>query len=74
MKSIEAVEAALSRIAEIDASGYRLNSVLALADDALAQAQNYDRAGIDLSLQGLPILIKTTLRLLVFQQLLVRWH
>ena len=58
MKSSEAVEAALSRIAEIDASGYRLNSVLALADDALAQAQNYDRAGIDLPLQGLPILIK----------------
>ena len=58
MKSSEAVEAALSRIAEIDASGYQLNSVLALADDALAQAQNYDRAGIDLPLQGLPILIK----------------
>ena len=58
MKSVEAVEAALERIAEIDASGYQLNSVLALADDALAQAQNYDRAGIDLPLQGLPILIK----------------
>jgi amidase len=58
MKSVAAVEEALKKINEIDKSGYTLNSVLALTDDALQQAEGYDRRNVDLPLQGLPILIK----------------
>ena len=58
MKSVEAVEAALSRISEIDSSGYHLNSVLALSDDALERAKQFDKVTNNLPLQGLPILIK----------------
>jgi amidase len=58
MKSVDAVEAALLKITEIDSSGYQLNSVLALSDDALEQARRYDTSSQDLPLQGLPIFIK----------------
>ncbi|CAN2184173.1 GatA Asp-tRNAAsn/Glu-tRNAGln amidotransferase A subunit and related amidases [Candidatus Nanopelagicaceae bacterium] len=58
MKSVAAVEESLSKISEIDQSGYTLNSVLATAPDALEQAEAYDRKGSALPLQGLPILIK----------------
>lgn len=58
MNSTERVEEAIDRIAEIDHNGYRLNSVLALAEDAGERAQEYDRLGNELPLGGLPILIK----------------
>ena len=58
MKSTEAVEIALDKINKIDKSGYYLNSVLAISDDAIADANLYDKRGLDLPLQGLPILIK----------------
>jgi amidase len=58
LSSQSTVEEALQRIESIDRSGYELRSVLALAPDAVAQAAAYDRAGKDLPLRGLPILIK----------------
>lgn len=58
MKSAAAVEESLSKISEIDQSGYMLNSVLAIAPDAQNQAEAYDRSNSALPLQGLPILIK----------------
>jgi amidase len=58
MKSTDAVERSLEKISTIDKSGYVLNSVLAVAEDALEQAHQYDKNGIDLPLQGIPILIK----------------
>lgn len=58
MKSAAAVEESLNKISEIDQSGYMLNSVLAIAPDALDQAEAYDRSNSALPLQGLPILIK----------------
>jgi amidase len=64
MKSAEAVEESLRKINEIDQSGYTLNSVLAVAPDALQQAEEYDRRGADLPLSGLPILIKDNIEAL----------
>lgn len=58
MKSVAAVEESLAKISEIDQNGYRLNSVLALADDALEHAQQFEQMNAGLPLQGLPILIK----------------
>ena len=60
MSSREQVEIALDKIQKIDKSGYTLNSVLALREDALAEADAYDKAGKSLPLAGQPILIKTT--------------
>jgi amidase len=56
--SQSAVEESLQRIESIDRLGYELRSVLALSPEAVAQAAAYDRAGKDLPLRGLPILIK----------------
>ena len=58
MKSTLAVQSALERIGDLDQGGYTLNSVLALADDALEQAFHFDQSALDLPLRGLPILIK----------------
>ena len=58
MNSLIAVEASLEKINSIDQNGYKLNSVIAISDDALSQAQEFDRNGKSLPLQGLPILIK----------------
>jgi amidase len=58
VNSREQVEAALHKIETIDQSGYTLNSVLAVRDAALADADAYDNAGKDLPLKGQPILIK----------------
>ena len=58
MSSREQVEIALDKIQKIDKSGYTLNSVLALREDALAEADAYDKAGKALPLAGQPILIK----------------
>ena len=58
MNSRLKVEAALERIATIDHSGYTLNSVLALREQALADADAYDRGGVDLPMGGSPILVK----------------
>ena len=58
MKSEDAVRKSLEKITTIDQSGYTLNSVLAISEDALEQAENFDKKNSDLPLQGLPILIK----------------
>jgi amidase len=58
MKSTQAVETALEKIERIDHSGYQLQSVLALATDALDKARTYDESGATLPLAGIPILIK----------------
>jgi amidase len=58
VKSADAVEKSLENISELDHSGYTLNSVLAVADDALDQAQRFDQKDANLPLQGLPILVK----------------
>ena len=58
MNSREKVEAALEKIETIDRTGYTLNSVLALRSQALADADEYDRAGIDLPMGGVPVLVK----------------
>ena len=58
MTSRAKVEAALDKIKAIDHSGYMLNSVLALRTQALADADAYDKAGADLPLGGIPVLIK----------------
>lgn len=53
--SRQLVEAALDRIESVDSSGYELNSVLALSNDARENAEHSDAT---LPLAGLPILIK----------------
>ena len=58
MSSREQVEIALDKIQKIDKSGYTLNSVLALRETALAEADSYDKSGKALPLGGQPILIK----------------
>jgi amidase len=58
MESTQAVETALEKIERIDHSGYQLQSVLALAKDALDKARTYDESGASLPLAGIPILIK----------------
>jgi len=50
---------ALERIQSIDASGYELNSVLAVSKSALADALSINK---DLPLAGLPILIKDNIQ------------
>lgn len=58
MKSTGLVEESLERITSIDKSGFTLNSVLAVEADALNQAHSYDVTGLDLPLEGSPILLK----------------
>ena len=58
MNSRELVEEALHKIQTIDRSGYTLNSVLAVREAALSDADAYDKNGRDLPLKGQPILIK----------------
>jgi amidase len=58
MTSRDKVEAALEKIKTIDQAGYLLNSVLAIREQALADADAYDRAGIVLPMGGEPILVK----------------
>ena len=58
MTSRDKVEAALEKIKTIDQSGYLLNSVLAMREQALVDAEAYDRAGIVLPMGGEPILVK----------------
>ena len=58
MNSRDKVESALEKIKNIDQSGYTLNSVLAMREQALADADAYDRAGINLLMGGEPILVK----------------
>ena len=58
MKSIEAVELAISKINSIDNSNYCLNSVIEIDREALKLADQYDKSEIELPLQGLPILVK----------------
>jgi amidase len=64
MKSVHAVTEALQKIEEIDQKNYQLNSVLALSNDAFAQAEAFDLKDEDLPLQGLPILIKDNIEAL----------
>ena len=64
MSSRVQVEAALHKIETIDKSGYTLNSVLAVREAALADADAYDKAGKDLPLKGQPILIKDNIEAL----------
>lgn len=56
--SQSAIEDSLGKIESIDSSGYELRSVLAIAPNAVSRAAAYDKAGQDLPLRGLPILIK----------------
>lgn len=58
MKSTHAVEESLEKIDRIDKSGFTLNSVLAVAGDALDRAHTFDLEGKELPLQGIPILLK----------------
>jgi len=58
MNSREQVEAALEKIERIDRTGYTLNSVLAVREAALDDANAYDKNGKELPLKGQPILIK----------------
>ena len=51
----ELASEALERIQSVDQSGYELNSVLAVSEDALSAAMTIDR---DLPLAGLPMFIK----------------
>ena len=64
MKSVAAVEESLGRIQEIDKSGFELNSVLAVANDALDYAVRFDEKKSELPLKGLPILIKDNIEAL----------
>lgn len=58
MKSTQRVELALEKIANIDHSGYELKSVLAVAQDAMDKARQYDNTPSPLPLAGFPILLK----------------
>lgn len=58
MKSTAAVENSLGKIADLDRSNYLLNAVLAIAENALEQAIEFDNNDLDLPLKGIPILIK----------------
>ena len=58
MKSTQRVELALEKIANIDHSGYELRSVLAVAQDAMGKARQYDNTSSSLPLAGSPILLK----------------
>jgi len=56
--AVERVTETLEKIESIDKSGYSLNSVIATSPFALDEARNYDAAGRELPLGGIPILIK----------------
>ena len=58
MKSVERVEESLAKIRSIDHDGYKLNSVIALSEDAIEHAKFLEKNNRDLPLHGLPILIK----------------
>lgn len=58
MKSLERVEESLAKIHSIDHGGYKLNSVLAISEDAIDYAKALEQKNRELPLQGLPILIK----------------
>jgi len=58
VKSLEKVEESLAKIRSIDHDGYKLNSVIALSEDAIEHAKFLEKNNRDLPLQGLPILIK----------------
>ena len=58
MKAVQKVEESLAKIESIDQSGYELNSVIAVSDDAIEQARFLEKQNIDLPLQGFPILVK----------------
>lgn len=58
MKSTQRVELALEKIANIDHTGYELRSVLAVAQDAIDKARQYDNTSSPLPLAGFPILLK----------------
>jgi amidase len=58
VKSLERVEESLAKIRSIDHDGYKLNSVIALTEDAIEHARFLEKNNRDLPLQGLPILIK----------------
>ena len=58
MKSVQKVEASLANIDSIDKNGYKLNSVIAVANDALEQATSLEKQNSKLPLLGLPILVK----------------
>ena len=58
MKSLERVEESLAKIRSIDHDGYKLNSVIALSEDAIEHAKFLEKNNRDLPLHGLPILIK----------------
>lgn len=64
MKSVAAVEESLGRIQDIDKSGFQLNSVLAVANDAINHAVRFDEKKSELPLKGLPILIKDNIEAL----------
>jgi amidase len=64
MNSESLVRSSLEKIEEIDQSGYKLNSVLALSESAITDSEAFDRNGKDLPLQGLPILIKDNIEAL----------
>jgi len=64
MKSVDTVQDSLGKIGDIDQNGYGLNSVLAVAEDALERAQYFDKRNHQLPLQGLPILIKDNIEAL----------
>ena len=59
------VQASLDRIARLDDAGPELNAVLALNDQALAQARRLDQAfakdGVQGPLHGLPVLLKANI-------------
>ena len=58
MKAVQKVEESLAKIESIDQSGYELNSVIAVSDDAIEQARFLENRNVDLPLHGLPILVK----------------
>ena len=56
--SVDKVQETLEKIENVDRAGYELRAVLAISEDALNQAREYDATGKDLPLAGTPILIK----------------
>ncbi len=56
--SVDKVQQALEKIEKVDRTGYELRAVLAISEDALNQAREYDANESDLPLAGIPILIK----------------
>ena len=62
MRSPGLVEEALEKVATVDHSGYQLNSVLAIAPDALQKAKESEDSGDHLPLCGIPILIKDNIQ------------